>query len=67
MKPTLTFIYVNYKGEAGVRTVKDPHLVFRDSAWHGEENQPVWMLEGFDCDKNADREFLMADILRIID
>lgn len=66
MMETLTFYYVNYKGEGGVRNILNPKIVFRDSAWHGEENQPVWMIEGFDVDKKEYREFLMSDILRIL-
>lgn len=65
MDEPLVFFYTNYKGEASKRTVIKPQIVYRDSAWHGKENEPVWMIEAWDCDKNETREFLMSDILRI--
>lgn len=55
-----TFLYENWKGEISMRRVIPLALRFGRSD-HYKEDQ--WLLETFDCDKNAYRTFALANIL----
>jgi len=51
--------YTNYKGISSVRNIIPKEIYFGSNQWHKE---PQWLLKAFDLDKNADRNFAMADI-----
>ena len=57
---TMRFDYVNYKGEIGTREVVPRQVFYGRNDWH--TNGPDWFLQAFDMDKNAVRDFRMADI-----
>lgn len=58
----LEFDYVNYKGEAGHRRVQFEQVRFGSSPWHQE---PQWLMQAFDLDKNETREFALRDMKNI--
>ena len=51
------FYYVNHRGEHALRTCRPIRIWFGSTAWHREAQ---WMLEGFDLDKNATRDYAMS-------
>jgi predicted DNA-binding transcriptional regulator YafY len=51
--------YTNHRGERAARLVRPIRLWFGSSAWHRE---PQWLLECFDVDKRATRDFALAGI-----
>lgn len=56
---TLELIYTNYRGEtARRRIVPTGQLHFGTSEWH---RTPGWLLEARDAEKDALREFALAD------
>ena len=61
---TLKFEYVNYKGERNIRTV-EPIKIFYGKTPNITENE--WILEAFDIDKQAMRQFVLKHIQRMID
>lgn len=60
----LKFEYVNYKGERKIRTV-EPIKIFYGKTPNISENE--WILEAFDFDKQAIRQFVLKHIQRMID
>lgn len=61
---SLKFEYVNYKGERKIRTV-NPDKIFFGKIPNITTDE--WILEGFDVEKRAIRQFVMKHMLRIID
>lgn len=57
----IRFLYRNWRGEVGMRTVQNPRLEFRAVAWHGPD--PVWCIVGLDPEKGAERHFAVSGIL----
>lgn len=59
----LRFAYRNYRGEVAERRIKasGARLIFGATKWHPE---PQWLMNAFDLDKNAIRDFAWADIIR---
>ena len=58
-RPTsITLTYRNWRGEIGERTIKPRQVFFGATDWHPE---PGWLLEAWDCDKQALRDFALAD------
>lgn len=57
---TLTFIYRNWRGNIAARRVVEPHMKYSNSPYH---DGPQWFLRGFCLDKQAMRDFALADIL----
>ena len=53
------FVYQNYKGEVEERLVRPIRLWFGSTAWY---RTPQWLLEGFDVDRQATRDFSLAAI-----
>jgi len=51
--------YTNYKGERKIRTIKPGTLYFGESKWH--EGRKL-LLQAYDFDKNAIREFEVEKI-----
>lgn len=54
-----TFRYTNWKGETEMRRVIPHCLRFGQTPYHKEDQ---WLLECFDCDKEALRTFALKDI-----
>jgi hypothetical protein len=52
------FLYTNYKGHRSVRRALLHGLSFRKTPYHPT---PQWILSGFDLDKQADRDYALAD------
>lgn len=56
---TVVISYTNYKGISSVRKIIPKEIYFGSNQWH---KKPQWLLKAFDLDKNAERNFAMADI-----
>lgn len=56
------FFYRNHRGEEGMRSVIPVAVRFGATEWHPKDQ---WLLRAFDLEKRAEREFAMADILRV--
>jgi len=55
----VAFQYTNHSGLAGMRRVVPERIWFGSTDWYRE---PQWLLEGYDCDRQATRCFAMRDI-----
>lgn len=55
-----TFVYTNHRGETGTRKVV-PHAL-RYGIAEGHHNEPQWLLEVFDVDRQALRTYALKDI-----
>ncbi len=53
--------YTNWEGKTAIRNIEPKKLWFGSTEWHEEEQ---WLLNAFDLDKQADRDFAMRDIKR---
>ena len=58
----LTFDYVNYRGEKGVRKVRPLTIRWGTSDWY---KTPQWLLMCWDLDKNDMREFAIANMSNV--
>lgn len=59
-------LYRNYKGEVSWREVLPLRLEKRFSSWHSQcDEDEVWLMIAYDTAKQADREFLLDDILEV--
>jgi predicted DNA-binding transcriptional regulator YafY len=56
----VTFTYCNYKNEIETRKVRPIRIYFGSTAYHPD---PQWLLEAWDVDRNATRDFAMSGIL----
>lgn len=56
----ISFRYVNHRGEEAVRRVRPIKIWCGSTAWHPE---PGWLLQAFDIDKMATRDFAMSGML----
>jgi hypothetical protein len=54
-----SFEYTNHRGETTTRTVRPIRIHFGSTAWHPE---PQWLMEVFDVDKVATRDYAMSGI-----
>lgn len=52
-------LYTNYKNETGYRNIMPEKIWFGATEWHREDQ---WLLDAFDLEKNAVRNFAMKDI-----
>lgn len=50
--------YTNHRGAWSVRRIVPLRIWFGVTAWHHE---PQWLLEAFDLDKQANRDFAICD------
>ena len=58
-RPTpISLTYRNWRGEIGQRTIEPKQVFFGSTDWHPD---PGWLLEAWDCDKQALRDFALAD------
>jgi hypothetical protein len=60
MLDIVQFEYVNHRGERATRTVRPIRLWFGSTAFHPE---PGWLLECFDLDRMATRDYSMAGMV----
>lgn len=61
--PSMKFYYRNYKGECGIRSVKEPVLYYGKTTHHPKMQ---WIMRAFDEDKQDFREFAVIDILNFL-
>lgn len=54
----ITMTYRNWRGEISRRTIEPWGVRFEATDWHPE---PQWLLEAWDFDKQAVRDFALAD------
>jgi predicted DNA-binding transcriptional regulator YafY len=59
MNQAVTIRYTNHRGETANRRILPHRLKFEATEWHPE---PQWFLVAFDLDKQATRDFALADI-----
>lgn len=52
--------YTNHRGETALRTIRPIRLWFGSTAWHREAQ---WLLECFDLDKLATRDYALAGMV----
>lgn len=52
-------LYTNYKGETAHRNIVPERIWFGATEWHP---QAQWLLDAFDLEKNALRNFALKDI-----
>jgi predicted DNA-binding transcriptional regulator YafY len=52
--------YTNHRGEHRERRILPGRIYFGSTKWHKE---PQWLLKAWDLEKNAARDFAMADII----
>ena len=52
-------LYTNHRGEVNWRVIVPQQMKFISSKWH---LKPQWVLEAYDCDKQANRTFAMNGI-----
>ena len=62
MDKHMTFTYTNHRGETAERHVVPQSVYFGSTEFH---TQKQWMLRGFDTDRQAFRDFAMADITKV--
>lgn len=55
----VSFRYTNHSGVSAMRRVVPERIWFGSTDWHTD---PQWLLEAFDCDRQALRCFAMRDI-----
>lgn len=58
-KNTVIITYTNWRGETGERQIVPIELWYGSTEWHSE---PQWLLKALDVEKQAERDFAMADI-----
>lgn len=54
----LAVTYRNYRGEVALRKITPQRLWYGATEWHPK---PQWLLQAFDHDKAASRDFALAD------
>lgn len=54
----VTLIYTNWKGETGPRRIIPRRIWWGSTEWHPE---PQWLITAFDMEKEAERDFALAD------
>ena len=62
-KPSLKFRYKNWQGETAIRSVVPIEIWYGHTQFHSR-NQ--WLLKALDVDKNAERDFAVADIIEFL-
>ena len=56
----VTFTYLNWKGEIGIRVAQPIELYFAATPHHPE---PTWLIRTWDIEKSDYRSFALKDIL----
>ena len=57
----LSFEYINWRRERGVRNVKPIKIWYGKTEYHEGEQ---WLLKATDVDKNAERDFSLKDVIK---
>lgn len=60
MNDLVKFMYKNHRGNVSERHCRPIRMWFGSTAWYRE---PQWLLEMFDIDKGATRDFAWASFL----
>lgn len=55
----IEFEYTNWEGRKGIRQAIPLNIRFGKSEWH---DVPQWLMLAYDIDKQAEREYAMADM-----
>lgn len=58
--PPLKFMYQNYKGEVGLRSVHPCSIVYEEG---NKYHQDSWLIKAYDYDKQSMRDFCFDDII----
>lgn len=58
-KKIVRIFYTNYKGEKGHRNIIPERIWFGSTEWHNEQQ---WLLDAWDVEKEAIRNFALKDI-----
>lgn len=57
-------LYENWKGKVSARTILPVNMVFKHSEYHCKTPEDkVWIIEAYDLDKKAMRDFCMDDFI----
>jgi len=60
----VTRLYKNWKGKVAERTILPVSIVFKYSEYHCKTPEDkVWIIEAYDLDKKAMRDFCMDDFI----
>lgn len=59
MSEKVKILYINWRNERGVRTIRPETIWFGATEWHKEKQ---WLLTALDLEKNEKRDFAMKDI-----
>ena len=59
-EPPIKYIYKNWKGEIGVRTIYPLDISYGSNEYHTE---PTYLLRAWDLDKKAIRTFDMSELI----
>lgn len=54
-------LYKNWRGEIAERVIEPQRIWFGTTQWHPTSQ---WLLHAYDQDRNAERDFALADIQR---
>lgn len=61
IKKSVTIKYKNWRGEIADRTIIPQMIWLGKTKYHPDEQ---WLLNAYDCDKQAARDFAIKDIIR---
>lgn len=56
---TVKILYTNYRGETALRSIIPEKIWYGSTEWHNDEQ---WLIDAFDIEKKAIRNFAMKDI-----
>lgn len=59
MRNLVVIDYTNHRGLRSVRTIDPVKIWYGTNSFH---EKPQWLLRAFDINKQADRDFALADI-----
>jgi predicted DNA-binding transcriptional regulator YafY len=59
MGQDVQIVYTNHRGETAVRKIRPVKIWFGATEYHETEQ---WLLQAFDLDRQAERNFSMKDI-----
>lgn len=59
----ITVRYKNYRGDVALRTIVPIKIWFGSTEFHPHQQ---WILTVWDCDKQAERDYALCDILEFI-
>jgi predicted DNA-binding transcriptional regulator YafY len=63
-RTAVSIYYRNHRGETSWRHIAPQKIWWGETEWHKGRQ---WLLQAWDLDKNAMRDFALADVLKWID